>query len=376
MMLATVPAPVAPGRLGDRLDPRQTGAYLDALGAWRDSRRAELDDLDRAAQQATDPAALTADVTLSMALWQAVADRCTLLAATWDSGRVGPAERERLSALIWGRLDTGIPGATGPGPLAVSLPEACRLSDALTGQLRQRIGLDPSGAESTARLVALRAQLERLRDQVGGEPAGPAHQRAADQTSALARRLADAVARAGRGGDVGGLLGPIEIEAARFERDLIVGRARRRDSAALLARVGAARADLIAREQALRTVARRCVETVSPAPRYAVPDVDALGPLPNNAPALQRYAERLEPVGRALAQAEQAYATALRHRDDLDAQLAATRIKAQSRGRADEADLAQTYAMARRALDARPCPTELAGQLVALYATYLRLEPR
>ena len=30
----------------------------------------------------------------------------TLLSATWDGGRVGPAERERLSALVWGRLDT------------------------------------------------------------------------------------------------------------------------------------------------------------------------------------------------------------------------------------------------------------------------------
>ena len=42
---------------------------------------------------------------LSMALWKAVADRHDLLVATWDSGRVGQAELERLSTLVWGRLD-------------------------------------------------------------------------------------------------------------------------------------------------------------------------------------------------------------------------------------------------------------------------------
>ena len=42
---------------------------------------------------------------LSMALWKAVSDRYELLLATWDSGRVGAAERERMSSLIWGRLD-------------------------------------------------------------------------------------------------------------------------------------------------------------------------------------------------------------------------------------------------------------------------------
>lgn len=371
----SVTAPPAPGRLGQPLDPAAVLPYLDALARWRDARRAELEVLDQAALQVADPGRLTGDVMLAMTLWQAVASRYELLLATWDSGRVGPTERERLSALLWGRLDTQArtPGAE---PLAVSLPEACRLSDALVGQLRVQLGLDPSGSETTARIAALRAQLERVRDQVGLEPAGPLNQQAAQRQSVLARRLADVVAKAERGGDVSGWLGPIEIEAATFERDLIVGAARRRQAGALLDRVRAARAGLAAREQGVRALVERCVATVRPAPRYAVPDVDALGPLPNTADALEAYEQRLEKVGRALTVAEQAYAAALRRHTDLDARLVAMRVKADALGRAGEPDLARAYTMAREALDARPSPTDLAAQLVTLYATYLEMEPR
>jgi hypothetical protein len=113
-----------------------------------------------------------------MALWKAVADRHDLLVATWDSGRVGQAERERLSTLIWGRLDAtldprlaqrpDVPSSSGA--LAVSLPEAMRLSDALAASLRARLSLDPSDADVTRRLRQLRAQLERVRDLVTAEP--------------------------------------------------------------------------------------------------------------------------------------------------------------------------------------------------------------
>ena len=140
--IATATAPRAPGRLGVPLTPPEALHYLDALGTWRDQRRAELDRLDEAALASPDPDAFTADILLSMALWKAVADRHDLLLATWDSGRVGVRERERLATLVWGRLDTsldprlagaatsnGVPGSGSA--LAVSLPEACRLSDAL-----------------------------------------------------------------------------------------------------------------------------------------------------------------------------------------------------------------------------------------------------
>ena len=55
--------------------PAELLAYLDGLRRWRDGRRAELDQLDRAALAAAEPDALTGDLTLAMALWQAVSDR-------------------------------------------------------------------------------------------------------------------------------------------------------------------------------------------------------------------------------------------------------------------------------------------------------------
>jgi len=192
---------------------------------------------------------------------------------------------------------------------------------------------------------------------------------------ALAARLDAAVDKAGRGGDVGGILGPLEVEAATLERDLIVGGARRREAGALVARVRAARADLVRRSAALRALVDRCVATVEEAPRYAVPDVDALGPLPNTAAALTAYEQRLALVWRALGVAEQAYGQALRGHDDREARLAALRVRAEATGRADEPGVRDAYAMARAALDARPSRAALAEQLVTLYATYLG-EPR
>jgi len=367
-----VPAPPAPGRLGEALDPQAALTYLEALGDWLARRREELDALDREVLASADPARHTGDITLAMALWQAVADREASLRAVWGSGRVGRDERERMATLVWGRRDTT--GSSGPGqgsPLALSVPEACRLADAVVGELREGLGLDPSGAQTNARVAALRAQIERLRDQSALEPAGSPRRRATEQVSTLAARLSAAVDKAARGGDVGGILGPIEVEAATLERDLIVGGARRREAGALVARVRDLRADLGRRAAALRTLADRCVATVEEAPRYAVPDVEALGPLPNTVAAITVYEHRLDLVGRALAVAEQAYGQALRDHDDREMRLAALQVLAEALGQADEPDLRRAYAMARAALDARPSRAALSEQLVTLYATYL-----
>ena len=167
-----------------------------------------------------------------MALWKAVADRYDLLLATWDSGRVGAAERERLATLVWGRLDASLDPRCRRAParraaaaaLAVSLPEACRLSDALAASLRARLSVDPAGRRrhrpGRGRCAP---QVERIRDQVDREPAGSRRERADRLLHRLDGRVADVAARRQRGADVGGLLGPLEDDAARAERDLIVG---------------------------------------------------------------------------------------------------------------------------------------------------------
>lgn len=364
-----VMAPAAPGRMGVEIQPSQAMAYLTQLGQWRDGRHAELDQLDQAALQSPNGAAATGDITLSMALWKAASDRYEQLLSVWDSGRVGPTERMRLATLIWGRLDTD--AASG---LAVSLPEACRLSDALASSLRVRLGLEVSGAEITERLRQLRAQMERIRDQVTLEPAGAAQQEAAGQQSRLARRLKEIADKATRGGDVGGLLGPLEIDAATFERDLIVGGARRREAAILVRRAEDRRVELEAREAALRDLAAECVRRVDPAPRYAVPDVELIGPVPATNTEVLTYLKRLDQVARAMTLAEQAYGQAITEYRELTDRLEAYRAKATATKVVDRPDLARAYAMAREALDRSPCRMVLAGQLVTLYQTYLQLE--
>lgn len=369
-------APVAPGRLGTPLEPEAARAYLDELGHWRDARRRELDELDRAALGATDGAALTGDVALSLALWKATSDRYDLLVATWDGGRVGVVERERLASLIWGRLAATLdrsllaPDGAPVAGLAVSLPEACRLSDALAGQLRARLALDPSGGEAAERIRQLRAQMERIRDQVALEPSARRDEPARRQEE-LGGRLERIVEKAGRGGDVGGLLGPLEAEAATFERDLIIGGARRREATARVARARALRADLETREAALRTLVDRCVAAVDPAPRYAVPDVDALGAVPNTPAALDAYLRRLEQVGRAMTVAQDAYARATAGRDELASRLDAYAAKARALGLAASAEVARAHAMAREELDRRPTRLAIATRLVELYQAYL-----
>lgn len=386
-LAASTIAPSAPGRMGEPLDPAAALAYLEALGRWVTDRRNELDQLDRAALASPESASLTHDVMLSMALWKSVSDRETLLRTTWDSGRVGRVERERMASLVWGRMDAGVdpalvarssavptPAGAGGG-LSVSLPEACRLSDALAAQLRVRLAFDPSGMVTADRIRQLRAQLERIREQTGLEPAGDRQVEAARRQAQLGRRLSDVADKAGRGGDVGGLLGPLENEATTYERDLIVGAAQRREAGAKVERVRTVRADLEIRETALRALVDACVAAVDPAPRYAVPDVDALGPVPNTAAALDAYLARLTQVSRAMTHAQDAYSAALSERDELSSRLEALHALGVATGVADLPDVRDTYDLATRVLSRCPTPLAAATPLVALYQTFLQITP-
>ena len=365
-------APTAPGKLGDAIDPMAAQTYLQALDEWVRGRRTELDELDAAALSAGRGHDVANDMTLSMALWKAVSDRYQLLSATFDGGRVGRQERERLSALIWGRLDGTLDPSLRPGAtaLAVSLPEACRLSDALAGQLRTALSLVPGADASAARLKDLRAQLERLRDQVALEPAN-SRDAATDEWTSLVERTAEVTAKAQRGGDVGGLLGPLEQDATRMERDLIVGNAQRRDARDQVIAAKELRADLEAREAALTQLAAACVRTVDPAPHYAVPDVSALGPVPVTAADIATYRSRLDRVSQAMTLAQDRYSAALAERTELVDLLEGYVAKARALGVAGNADLATSERQARDVLDREPTPLAVARQLVTTYQTWL-----
>ena len=362
-------APVAPGAIGTAPEPAVLQTYLGALDDWVRARRAELDDLDAAALAAQRGGDVASDMMLSLALWKAVSDRWQLMWATWDGGRVGVTERTKITTLIWGRLD-GTLDTQALGALAVSLPEACRLSDALAGQLRTTLSLMPGADAAAARIKGLRAQLERVRDQAGLEPA-VARDAAVERLAALLQRLAEVTERAQRGADVGGLLAPLEVDTSTFERDLIVGNARRRDARDQLVSVRELRVDLVARAEALRLLAATCVRTVDPSPRYAVPDVEALGPIPNTPERLAPYRQRLDRVALALTLAQQKYADALAERTQLLDLLDAYVAKARSLGVAERPDLADSERRAREILAREPAPMAVCRQLVGTYQTWV-----
>lgn len=374
-MSGVTTAPVAPGSLGEQLDPRAVLTYLGDLDAWIDARRGDLDDLDAAALAAPREAGVTGDLELSMALWKAVADRRDLLRATWNGGRVGPVERERLSALIWGRLDgtldRGALGSAGARRgLALSLPEAGKLSDALVHQLRVRLGLDPDSDDQWRRLRSVREGIERIRDQGRLEPAdGQARVRAA--VDLLTGRADDLDAKARRGGDIGGLLGPLENDAARLERDLIVGGAERRAAADRVQALAALRTDLLGQAAALERIVAETTASVTPAPRLAVPDVEALGEVPSGPEELAAYGTRLTRVAAALQLAKDRYAAALAVRQGLLDQLDTLQARAETHGVGGDPDFAGALATARDVLARRPAPTAVGKELVDVCAAWL-----
>jgi hypothetical protein len=192
----------------------------------------------------------------------------------------------------------------------------------------------------------------------------------------MARRLKEIADKAGRGGDVGGLLGPLEIEAATFERDLIVAASRRREAAGKVELARRKQADLQAREEALTELVQQCVAAVDPAPRYAIPDVDALGPPPNTSAKLDEYLRRLDQVARAMTVAQEAYSSAMQERDELAGRVEAYHAKAMVTGAADRPEIARAYTMARDELNRRPVRMPVATQLASLYATYLQVDAR
>jgi len=372
-------APNAPGKLGTPVEVQDAMTYLGLLGAWIQQRRTELDALDATILATPDRAQLTNDMMLSLSVWQAIKNRYDLLLATWDSGRVGPTERARLSALIWGHLDDTLPDSGSPTPgsaaisgLSVSLPEACRLSDALAGQLRSRLNRSPQADQLAGRLRDLRAQVERLRDQAKLEP--PATQPAVlAQVEDISARTEDLAGKSDRGGDIGGLLGPLEIRAATMERDLIVGNTKRRQAQDKLARARELLEALQLRETALNDLVTRTVESVTPAPKYAVPNVAALGPVPSSASQLDGYLVKLGSVSKAMQIVQDAYGKALDDRKALTDRLSHEVSTAQQAGVASDADVAALGGVVESFLARRPAPTQVVASLLDAYAAAVRL---
>jgi len=280
---------------------QQMLGYLDELGTWIDDARRDLDRLDQKFQ-ANHEVQGVQDIAMTLAVWQAIKDRYTDLNRTWDSGRVTDQDLKKLAVMIWSNLnDMLTPGTTlnSGGGLSISLPEACRMLEALIAQLSSKYQLAPQANETSARISSLLAQIERIREQAKLDP--PTVRTISDAEIAdLATDMQTLIDKADRGGDVGGTLGPLEVRAARMERDLIVGHAERATLATKISQAQTRRAALVSREQTIQDLVKKTRASVPNPPLYAVPHVEALGEIPQTGAELDAYLAKLDQVGKAL----------------------------------------------------------------------------
>lgn len=362
--------PAAPGRLGEAIDQRALFEYLAGLTRWVDRTARELARLDAAALASPKSDSYTSDIVLAQSLRQSVTRRLAELETVWDSGRADAVARERMSQLIWGRLEAGGSG----GGAAVSLVEAVRLCDAVVGQLRTRLELDPSGTDVAGRLVGLRAEIERCRDLLadrGGSEGTTARLR----VDTLRSRLDGLAEKAGRGADVTGPLGQLETDAAHLERDLIIAASQRRGLERDRQRAVELAATAERREDPLRELVARCRREIADPPRLAVPDVSRLGAAPSDRAGLDAYLQRLTAVGRAFDAVEAAYSAPLREKAALGFRMRALAARAEANGRASSAAAAACRAEADTALAAVPCSVALARYFVDAYDAVTRDPP-
>ena len=279
--MSPVNAPDAPGRLGEAVDPLQLRSYLIALDKWLEARRSELEALDVAVQESEHADELTRDMALSLQLWQSIQTRYRRLLQVWDRGRVSIREREQLSSLVWGRLDDDTWSGTAASGL--SLPEACRMSDALCGQLRSRLQLDPAGTQAVAVVIF-------GHHGTAARPGRPGtatdHRRRPGRLAQLEGRLT--MINEGRARrNIGRLLGPLEAERRRSSATssaacsaLMPGPATDRPARRLRATVARRPAGP---QPAVGRAGRPGGATIGSPPKYAVPD-HSVGPVPAGNP--------------------------------------------------------------------------------------------
>jgi len=327
---------------------------------WIDSRRRDLDRLDKKVQTRDQG---IQDMAMTLTVWQAIKDRYTDLVRVWDSGRVTPTDLKKIAVMTWANLnDMLTPGTTltSGGGLSVSLPEACRMLEALVAQLSSRYQLAPVSTETSARIAALVAQVERIKDQTKLEPA---QFQQTDAVAALEFGVKDLNEKANRGADIGGILAPLEVRAALMERDLIVGHAERAMLSQKVNAIKARRTALIARETAITALVEKTQASVDPAPKYAVPHVEALGEIPSTAPELDEYIARLEKVNAALDIVQKANQKAL-----ADLKALTTRFESAEAIKDPSDPLAASLSSQIRALlEQTPAPLSVIDPLIAAY---------
>lgn len=369
-------APEPPAGPGEQPEPGAVDRYVSDLARWRMRRDHELRALDELARAHDDRDDLNGEVTAAMTLFHAIAQRHDLLLAAWGDGEggdlnggEGPGEDERgwVSQLVWGMLE--LPDGDAEA-LAMPLPDALRLSDAMATSMRVRVGADEDGVPLKDRRRALEQEVARVRDQVA-EADGDAEDGLQARLDAVAERLAGVSTHEDEQEESLSALGEIGLELAAVDRAVVVGRAAHAHERADREQAVAEREHLLARGEAVRSLAEKALNTINPAPRLGIPDVAALGEVPQDPAELSTYVTNLERVGRALDQAHSTYAAALAEYADLADRAERLADTLAGCGAPTSVDLAGMLTAAKESLHTQPADIRRAAALVAAQEAYL-----
>lgn len=371
MSTRNVTAPPPPAGPGESPEVGAINRYVSEIARWRLHRDHELQAIDEVTRTHDDRDALTAEITTAMTLFHAIAQRHDLLLATWGDGNDptvkgnGDEARDWVSQLVWGVLE--LPDGDAEA-LAMPLPDALRLSDSMVASLRTRIGMDNGDVSLRDRQRALESEVERVRG---------ALEEGAGSEEGLGERLDVAVERLaavrGQDDDAEALseLGDVGLEVAAVDRAIVVGRVAQAHERADRSQAEAEREHLMARGQAVRSLAEQALTRINPAPRLGIPDVTALGEVPDSDDELATFVGNLERIGRALDQAHSVYAAALADYADLADRAERLARTLAGCGAPTSVDLAGMLTAAKECLHNEPADIRRAAALIAAQEAYL-----
>lgn len=370
MSTRNVTAPPPPAGPGESPEAGAINRYVSEIARWRLHRDHELQAIDEMTRTHDDRDALTSEITTAMTLFHAIAQRHDLLLATWGDGNDptakgnGDEARDWVSQLVWGVLE--LPDGDVEA-LAMPLPDALRLSDSMVASLRTRIGMDDGDISLRDRHRTLSAEVERVR---GALEEGSGSEEGLDERLDAAQERLTAL-RDRDDDDALAELGDVGLEVAAVDRAIVVGRVSHAHERADREQAGSEREHLIARGQAVRSLAEQALTRINPAPRLGIPDVTALGEVPEDDDELATYVGNLERIGRALDQAHSVYAAALADYADLADRAERLATTLAGCGAPTSVDLAGMLTAAKECLHNEPADIRRAAALIAAQEAYL-----
>jgi phage shock protein A len=338
-------------RAGDKLSKDDAIALAQQWRNWHGELSDVLLVLDEQAKSVGTNLDHT-DVAELFVSWSSVGERVGELEQLANSGKTID-----MSHLCWEPVTRADGTTLGPS-LATA---ADRLMDACV-ELRSRLG------ERQATQAATASQRARGNDDVA------ATTRLAAELGDLGRHVAE-LSQLWQSATTAEAIEDVSRQLATARQTLEASRAARDQATKQLADAPALIDQLRQRELTAQQALTSARAKINPAPRMALPSVDALGPPPDlgSAPwsALRTSATEWLAKANRLTQAfeeiERRCEAGVKERDELRGRLQAFRDKAASAGTAEHKDVDGAYQAARVVLWAAPCDLAAARALVATY---------